>query len=128
MWRRFVQAFLVWISLAGFIPAALACAQTMAERDCCPPGHSMPCEGERSPGNVEAAACCATPSLGPSAIQAVSEHHSFALPALDSAVPCIALPPLPSNGARPYFERSADPPESVADRSSTYLQTARLRL
>jgi hypothetical protein len=128
MWRRLLQAFVLWLSLAGFIPAALACAQTMAERDCCPPGHKMPCEGERSSGNVEAAACCATPSLASSVVQAVSEQHALDVPALDAVAPCVASPTLPSSSARRYFKRSADPPDHGPDCSRIYLQTARLRL
>jgi hypothetical protein len=130
MRRRFVQAFLVWISLIGLIPAALACAQTMAERDCCPPGHiSMPCDDEQGPASIEAAACCATPSVAPSAIQAVGEHHASALPVLDSSPACLTSPTLPPSASHGYFKRSADPPETILpDRSLTYLQTARLRL
>jgi hypothetical protein len=124
---RFVQAFLLWISLAGFIPAALACAQTMAEHDCCPPGHHMPCDTGGSPGSVEAAACCATPSLAPSAIQAVSEQHAIGLPA-PHAASSIASLALPASIPRRDFKPTARPPDYRPDRSFLYLQTARLRL
>jgi hypothetical protein len=128
MWHRFVQACLVWISLIGLVPAALACAQTMAERDCCPPGQRMPCEGEQTPGNVEAAACCATSSVAPSVVQAATEQHASDLPTLDTSPACAHSPMLPSSSPGRYFKRLADPPELVPDRSRTYLQTARLRL
>lgn len=129
MRRRLVQALLVWISLIGLMPAALACAQTMAERDCCPPGHSMPCDDEQGPASVEAAACCASPNVAPSAIHAVGEQQAIALPVLDSSPACLTSPTLPPSAPPGYCKRSADPPETILpDRSLTYLQTARLRL
>lgn len=128
MWHRFAQALLVWISLIGLVPAVLACSQTMPERDCCPPGQSMPCEAEPASGNVEAAACCATSSLAPSIVQVASEQHGIDLPALDISPAGAYSPLLPSSSPRRYLKLSADPPELVPDRSCTYLQTARLRL
>jgi hypothetical protein len=129
MHRRFMQALLVWISLIGLMPAALACAQTMAGRDCCPPGQSMPCDGEQGAASIEAAACCATPSVAPSAVQAVGEQHTVAAPVLDSLPACLPASTLRSSAPRAYFKRSTDPPDVVVpDLSLTYLQTARLRL
>jgi hypothetical protein len=129
MWRRLTRACLVWISLIGLIPAALACAQTMSGRDCCPPGQQMPCDQERAPSSVETAACCATASVAPAAIKATGEHlhiDSAALQAFDAS--WIALHLFDCAAIRTRRLYQLDPPDIPLDASLTYLQTGRLRL
>jgi len=129
MWRRLAQACLVWISLCGLIPAALACSQTMAGRDCCPPGQKNPCDHEHAPASVEAAACCATASLEPAAVKAANEQAptDTALPATVDA-PWATLHSFDAAVNRSRRHRPLDPPSIPRDRSLTYLQTGRLRL
>lgn len=129
MWRRLAQAFVVWISLVGLIPAALACAQVMASRDCCPPGQQMPCDEEQGQVNVESAACCATSSGAPAAIKAVGEQaHSDAGLTFTIHAPWTTLHSFEVADVSGYRQCRFDPPDIPADLSLTYLQTGRLRL
>jgi hypothetical protein len=130
MWRRLAQALVVWISLTGLIPAALACAQVMADHDCCPPGQQMPCDGEQGQVSVESAACCATSSLAPAAIKAVAEqsHSDADLLLCPLHAPWQALHSFETADAVVYRWCGLDSPNVPLDCSLTYLQTGRLRL
>ena len=128
MWRRLTQACLVWISLCGLVPAALACSQMSAEHDCCPPGQQMPCDTQQAP-SVEAAACCATASLAPAAIKAANEQaplDSALTPAVDAHWTTLHSSDIAADRDDRHGQR--DPPYLSHDLSLTYLQTGRLRL
>jgi len=130
MWRRLTQALVVWISLVGLIPAALACAQVMVERDCCPPGQQMLCDESPGQASVESAACCATSNLAPASIQAVGEHVRDHLDVSLDTAPMAWMTlhpwPIPKLGAQGLCD--FEPPDPSIDRSRLYLQTGRLRL
>lgn len=130
MWRRLAQALVVWISLTSLIPAALACAQVMVDRDCCPPGQQMPCDGEQGQVSVESAACCATSNLAPAAIKAVAEqsHSDADLLFFPLHAPWTTLQSFEIADAAVYRWCGLDPPNVPFDCSLTYLQTGRLRL
>ena len=126
MWRPFAQALLVWLSLCGLVPAALACAQTMVNHDCCPPGLQMPCADEQSSNTIEEAACCATPSLAPTVVSIAGAQEEIDLPVL---VPITASAlPAPVAAVRACSQQPTGPPDLRLDSSLIYLTTARLRL
>lgn len=128
MWRRLAQLCVVWISLSGLVPAAFACAQTMPERDCCPPGQQMPCDNEQTPKSNEATECCLTPNLAPAAVSVASEQaHAELLPLDLLDAPAVAQP-ISANATYRGNERIPDPPDVSIDSSRIYLQTGRLRL
>jgi hypothetical protein len=130
MRRRLAQAFVVWISLLGLAPAALACAQVMANHDCCPPGQQMPCDTEQGQVSIESAACCATANLAPAAIKAMGEqgHSSGDLLLVSLHAPWTMLHSLDIEDFSVYRWSGSDPPDTPTDSSLTYLQTGRLRL
>lgn len=130
MWRRLAQALVVWISLIGLVPAALACAQVMANDDCCPPGQQMPCDTERGQGSIESAACCATANLAPAATQALGEqsHSDDDLLLVPLHAPWTMLHSADIEDFSVYRWSRLDPPDIPTDSSLTYLQTGRLRL
>ena len=130
MWRRLVQALVVWISLVGLIPAALACAQVMAAQDCCPPGQQMPCDESQGQVRIENAACCATSNLAPASIQALGDHvrdHIDVSPTL-GPIAWATLRPWEIPELDPQGPSSFEPPDHHIDRSRLYLQIGRLRL
>lgn len=130
MWRRLAQALVVWISLLGLVPAALACAQVMANHDCCPPGQQMPCDTEQGQVSIESAACCATANLAPGAIKAVGEQSQVAddLLLVSLQAPWTALHSFAIEDFSTYRWSGSGPPDTPVDHSLTYLQTGRLRL
>lgn len=130
MWRRFAQVVVVWISLIGLVPAALACAQVMTDHDCCPPGQQMPCDTEQGQVSIESAACCATSNMAPAAIKAIGDQgHSDAdlLPVVFLAAWTTLLSHEIGDDSVDRWSAS-DPIHPWIDHSRTYLQTGRLRL
>jgi hypothetical protein len=126
MWRPFAQTLLVWLSLCGLVPAALACAQTMVNHDCCPPGQQMPCDDEQRQSTIEEAACCATPSLAPTVVSIAGAQEEIDVPV---PVPIMASEvPTPAIAVRTCSRQPTGPPDFRPDFSLIYLTTARLRL
>jgi hypothetical protein len=127
MLRRLAILGVLLLSLAGFVPAALACAVMAQHMDCCPPDQA--CETDRGLvwTDTSALACCDAVSMPAPAAVAVSveikKHRQ-------------ELPPPEFPGAHPGVVASRGPPQYLRPDLSLfsfpgqdlYLQTGRLRL
>jgi hypothetical protein len=129
MLRRLSILGVLLLSLAGFIPAALACAVMAQHMDCCPPGQA--CDTDQGPAWVDntALACCDTASSRAPTVAAVSveiKKYSQDLPPPEfpGAHPGVITSRGPPQSWRPDAPLFASPP----DRQDLYLQTGRLRL
>lgn len=130
MLRRLGILCVLLLSLAGVVPAALACASAAKSADCCPPG--QPCETEglaAFAGSVPSSCCIAqpAPTRAMVAVSGLSDRRFE-----DSSPPDHAFAPaseisgsFSSPCARPGL--AAHPPIRV-DQQQVYLRTGRLRL
>lgn len=129
MLRRLSIIGVLLLSLAGFIPAAVACAVMAQTMDCCPPDQA--CETNQSPAWTDnsALACCeSASSQAPAAIVVSVEIKKYSqdLPPTDfpGAQPGVIAARGPPHYLRPDVSLLASPP----DRQDLYLRTGRLRL
>jgi hypothetical protein len=129
MLRRLAILGVLLLSLAGFVPAALACAIMAQQMDCCPPDQA--CETDQGPAWTDSTglACCeAVSSRAPTAVAASVEIKKYSQ----------ELPPPAFPGAHPGCITSRGPPRYSqpdaalfavpSDRQDIYLRTGRLRL
>ena len=130
MLRRLAILGVLLLSLAGFVPAALACAVMAQQMDCCPPDQA--CDLNQGPSWTDGTglACCeAVSNPAPAAVAVSVEIKKYSQD----------LPPLEFPGAHPgYIAARGPPPQHFRsdatlfafppDRQDLYLQTGRLRL
>jgi hypothetical protein len=129
MLRRLSILGVLLLSLAGFIPAALACAVMAQHMDCCPPDQT--CETNQGPAwtdNTALACCDAVSSHAPTAAVVSLEIKKYSQdlppPEFPGAHPGVITSRGPPQYSRPDASQFALPP----DQQDLYLQTGRLRL
>lgn len=129
MLRRFATLCVLLLSLAGVIPAAVACALTTQSADCCPMG--QPCETEGAPTIFVSGGSCCTAQPAPTrtsvAVPGQSDRRFADSPSPDHAG-------APAFDFRISFPSSREPtaaafaPSIKIDQQRVYLRTGRLRL
>lgn len=133
MLRRLSILGVLLLSLAGFIPSALACAVMAQHMDCCPPDQT--CDTDQAPAwtqawnNSSALACCdavsnPAPTVAVVSIEIKKYSQDLPAPAFPGAHPGVITSRGPPQYSRPDASLFAFPP----DRQDLYLQTGRLRL
>lgn len=129
MLRRLATWWILLVSLAGVVPAAVACVALMQGADCCP--GRQPCDTGRIPAvTASDVRCCLVRSTAVQSVAAISApvEPRFA----DSSAPDHSFVPAstPPASPLPSHERSeaSIACRLVADRQQTYLLTGRLRL
>jgi hypothetical protein len=130
MLRRLATLGVLWLSLSGVAPAALACALFLQDMDCCPTG--QPCDPTGTPAMVvsNSAPCCAAqpaPTRSVAAASFQAERRIDDIPAPDHSVaPGYTVPNTHSSPVQPTLCTAA--PSLRLDQQQTYLRTGRLRL
>lgn len=120
--RRLIALLVLCAGLLVSGSAALACASAAATGDCCPPGAPPGCVGMYEQLDAALSAACVT-SKGIASTPAADCNHGSSDPLAAAGT----QPPLTALMRHTTFEQAVIR-SPLIDRSSTYLQTGRLRL